>query len=147
MVRAVVFPIARLADLNVGERRMLRRRLLRLGEPEIERAGVVGRRICFTHDFYADDIDDLRELAQLLGMTLVQILEPKKPDNWREPVSTDPAFIVSAAQRQLYARREAARAASASRAAKPRAVRPAAVKSSPRSTPNTRGTDGRRGTP
>lgn len=135
MIRAVIIPLARLADLDVGERRVLRRRLTRLGTPLVERSGVVARRIAFVHDFYQDDVDDLRDLAQVLGMTLVQLLEPNIPDNWRYPVPLGRAFATPSSVSETPSRR----AASAPSAAKPRAVRPAKVSTSPSGTSSERG--------
>lgn len=86
MIRYLVLPVARLAN---ARGRNLPRRLLQLGEPVIEPTGVVGRRICFAHDFSAEHIQDLTDLAAEYGVDINLILLTQLPADWRYPPPLD----------------------------------------------------------
>jgi hypothetical protein len=63
----------------------IRGKLLRLGEPVVERAGVTNRRAMWVHDFPAEWASGDREVEFADGSKLRVRLSDTAPTNWRAP--------------------------------------------------------------
>lgn len=68
-------------------RKRLESREIELGDPLIERAGVVNRRVLFAHDYTDEEVSELQTLIDNRGLQAEALITDVFPVNWRFPLS------------------------------------------------------------